>query len=338
MEIGTDQRVVVSERSQVSAVRHLATQVALQAGCDAEDAHRAGLVATELGTNLVKHAGRGGEILVSRISGLSGSGVQLRSLDTGPGIESLGAALADGYSSAGTPGTGLGAIRRLSNLFDIYSVKGLGTAVLARVAARGSAHDEAAGFEAGGVCVPHPGETISGDLASISAHGDRVIVALADGLGHGAGAHEAAKAALAALPANGTTAGPSDLLAQMHAATRHTRGSALSVACLRTGARVLNFAGVGNVAGLVAENGVLRHLVSSNGTLGHQVRAFQEFQYGWAPQSRLIMHSDGLSSSWTLDRHVGLLNRHPALVASVLYRDFSRHRDDATVIVVQERR
>ena len=37
----------------------------------------------------------------------------------------------------------------------------------------------------------------------------------------------------------------------------------------------------------------------------------------------LVMHSDGLTSRWSLDAYQGLLSRHPALIAGVLYRDFS---------------
>jgi hypothetical protein len=45
------------------------------------------------------------------------------------------------------------------------------------------------------------------------------------------------------------------------------------------------------------------------------------------------MHSDGLTSHWSLDAYPGLRLRHPALVAAVLYRDYQRGRDDVTVVV-----
>jgi hypothetical protein len=49
-----------------------------------------------------------------------------------------------------------------------------------------------------------------------------------------------------------------------------------------------------------------------------------------------VMHSDGLSTHWSLDDYRGLRQRHPAIVAAVLYRDFSRRRDDVTVVVGRE--
>jgi hypothetical protein len=50
----------------------------------------------------------------------------------------------------------------------------------------------------------------------------------------------------------------------------------------------------------------------------------------------LIMHTDGLTSHWSLEQSPGLGRRHPTIIAAVLYRDFSRHRDDVTVFVARE--
>jgi hypothetical protein len=50
------------------------------------------------------------------------------------------------------------------------------------------------------------------------------------------------------------------------------------------------------------------------------------------------MHSDGIATQWDLGRYPGLLARDPSLIAGVLYRDFLRGRDDATVVVLKDRR
>jgi hypothetical protein len=79
-----------------------------------------------------------------------------------------------------------------------------------------------------------------------------------------------------------------------------------------------------------------RHAVSYPGTLGHQARVFREFTYPWERGATLIMHSDGLATHWTGEHIAGLSRRHPAIVAALLYRDFSRERDDVTVVVGRE--
>ena len=49
------------------------------------------------------------------------------------------------------------------------------------------------------------------------------------------------------------------------------------------------------------------------------------------------MHSDGISSKWRVSTYPGLMTAHPALLAGVIYRDFSRTNDDATVLVLGDR-
>ena len=49
----------------------------------------------------------------------------------------------------------------------------------------------------------------------------------------------------------------------------------------------------------------------------------------------LIMHSDGLQSRWSLEKYAGLVGQHPGVIAGVLYRDYTRGRDDVTVAAVQ---
>jgi hypothetical protein len=48
------------------------------------------------------------------------------------------------------------------------------------------------------------------------------------------------------------------------------------------------------------------------------------------------MHSDGISARWRLEAYEGLADAHPALIAGIIYRDFGRPRDDATVLVLTD--
>jgi hypothetical protein len=101
----------------------------------------------------------------------------------------------------------------------------------------------------------------------------------------------------------------------------------------------VRYVGLGNIAGtILPQTGPSRHLVSTPGTAGHQARKIVEFTYPWEPGCLLLMHSDGLQTHWSLDPYPGLRERHPSLIAGVLYRDYARKRDDVTVIVAREAR
>ena len=123
----------------------------------------------------------------------------------------------DGTSTAGTPGTGLGAIERLASVFDIYSAPGAGIALLARVWPTPPPPEEDVAI--GGLSVPRPGEQVSGDCWTISTVPGCTRVFVADGLGHGPGAAEASEAAAAVFRdhAGGSL---TQLLERMHDALR----------------------------------------------------------------------------------------------------------------------
>jgi anti-sigma regulatory factor (Ser/Thr protein kinase) len=326
--------IAVRESTQVGTVRRAAVDLATELGFDEEDRTRVALVATEMSTNLVKHGGGDGEVLLQTAGGAGGPVVELVALDRGPGIADVGRAMQDGMSTAGTPGTGLGAIRRLATRFDLYS-NGGGTAVFAAVAAAGAARDDG-GFETGAVCVPYPGEHVCGDAFAVGGHDGRTTVCVVDGLGHGPLAAEAAKAATKIVAARHELA-PADLMQRLHEALRPTRGAAAAIADVDARRGIVRYCGVGNIAATILANGATRSLVSHHGTLGHDARRIAEFQYPWSASSTLVLNSDGLVSNWSLARYPGLAERAASLVAAVLYRDCRRQRDDTTVLVVRGR-
>jgi hypothetical protein len=274
-------------------------------------------------------------LLVCGIQRNGASGVELIALDKGPGMVDVDACMRDGYSTAGTPGNGLGAIRRIADLMDIYSVPKQGTVVLARVLQKYAAKPTPSSFEVGAVNVPVKGETLCGDAWSVSEAEGRLLAMVADGLGHGPDAAKASQEALAVLRESAGMR-PCEILDEMHAALRSTRGAAVSIAELRAGNPEVRFAGVGNVSGSILSRGLQRSMVSHNGTLGHAVRHCQEFTYPWGSNSLLVMHSDGITSQWDLKHYPGILMRDPTVIAAVIYRDYKRGRDDATVFVARE--
>jgi len=317
----------VTDATQVGEARRLAARICGDAGFDETLAGQVAIVATELATNMLRHAG-GGEMLVRRMAEPA-DGLELIALDRGPGIPDVGRALKDGHSSRGSQGTGLGAVQRLSTRFELFTASG-GTAVMARFEAAAAPPPA---FEHGAVCIPFPGETECGDAWLLDPTGEGFRLLVVDGLGHGHQAHEAAGTICETVASH--LPGPAAALEDAHLAARATRGAAAALAELAPGARTVRFAGVGNVTGALVASGASHSLVSINGTLGHGVVKPREFSYAAAPGALLIMASDGLATRWSLEAYPGLAARHPALVAAVLYRDFWRRRDDVSVVAVR---
>jgi anti-sigma regulatory factor (Ser/Thr protein kinase) len=325
----TDQQCVpVTEASQVGEARRLAARLAKAAGFGETEIGRITLLATELGNNLARYA-KGGRMLVQTIATASGTAAEIMAIDSGPGMADVNRCLQDGYSTGGTPGTGLGAVRRQASVFDVHSTPGLGTVVMARVNLERATR--AGAFTWGSVSIAKPPELVCGDTWRVIARGSELAVLVADGLGHGPLAATAARKAADVFEEH-AFAEPRVVIERAHAAMPGTRGAAVAIARL-DGLR-LDYAGVGNIAGTVAAPERSAGLVSQNGTVGVQVRKVQQMEYSLPQRGVLIMHSDGLSQRWSLDAYPGLLTRHPAVIAGVLSRDFSRGHDDATVVVV----
>jgi len=325
--------LAVVDRSQVASARQAVHAMAARAGFNETDTHRAGIVATELASNLVKHAEQGGQLLVraSRGTQPADGEVEIFALDRGPGMADVARSLVDGYSTAGSQGAGLGAVRRLADAFDIYSQNGKGTAVLARLRPEGAEPVRTESFDVAGVSVAMPGEDVCGDAWGVVTDRGRAVISVIDGLGHGTFAADAATAGIAAI--SGRSGGTSaEILTTVHEALRHTRGAAGAIVSIEPRGSVVTVAGIGNVSAVIVADGHVRQAVSLGGILGHAVRTFRQYQYPWPEGALLVMHSDGLTSHWSLDAYPGLRQRHPALVAAVLYRDYQRGRDDVTVV------
>lgn len=318
--------IQVDDASAVAEARRRAVAAARLLQFDELRAGELALVATELATNLLKHGG-GGRLLLDETE----ARIDLLAIDRGRGMADIGACLADGYSTTGTPGTGLGAVRRLADHFEVGSWPGQGTAVLASMA-REKPGADAPRPRVGGVMVPKQGEAVSGDGWSSHEDASGCTVFVVDGLGHGTGAAVAANEAVKLFQRH-CGEPPSHIIEAVHRGLRHTRGGAVAAARIDWASRTVAFAGVGNIAGVVVgPDRQLRRMVSHNGTAGHVVRKIQSFDYpcGHGP---MILHSDGIATSWSLDAYAGLPRAHPLLLAGVLYRDFARARDDATVVV-----
>lgn len=321
----------MGDASCVGAARRHAATLSAALDWDATTAGRLALVVTELAGNLVRHAQHGRLLLATR--GGSQPEVEVLSLDDGPGIADTAKALGDGFSTGGTPGTGLGAVRRLADDFDLHSEVPVGTVIVARVRPPGGT-PPALAFRYGVAATCAPGETVSGDGWALAFDGPRAAVLMADGLGHGPDAAEASQAAIAQF-----TKAPfmplDETLALAHAALRITRGAAAAYVIADAQAGSLRCAGAGNITTRMVSGTVNKTMLSQHGTLGVQVRKPETTDAAWPDHAVLVLHSDGVQTRWPAEMLAPLLSRDPGLGAAWLLHRHLRGRDDATVLLLQ---
>lgn len=328
----------VTEASQVAAPRRTVLRLAEHLGFSDERAGSAALIASELATNLTKHA-KEGEILLRVLDSPAGDpdGIQIAAVDRGPGMRNPNQSRSDGFSTSGSLGYGLGAVERQSDAFDFFTDPN-GTVFVASIwreapdrAGRGSRYD------VGAVHVAKPGEDVCGDAWCSRSRDGRLSILVADGLGHGLHAHEAAEAAVEVFKKSHEHP-PARVIEDIHAALRATRGAAVAMLAVDTERGTATYAGLGNItSSIIVSSTVAHHLVAHNGTAGHTAARIQEFRYPAPAGSVIALWSDGLRNNWRLDAYPGLRARSASVIAAILYRDFSRRRDDVTLVVATDR-
>lgn len=331
--LASQHSIAISDVSQIGEARRCASRFADEVGFDETTRGKAAIIATELATNLAHHASAG-EVFLRTMHGAS-KGLEILSIDHGPGISNITQCLEDGYSTRGTAGNGLGAVRRLSSVFEMESSPSAGTVVVSQLLF--DRPPSATPRSSWGVIGRQaPMETFCGDTWRLAERAEDLVLMMVDGLGHGP---EAAKAAdLAAKSFEQDPFAPlSETAQRIDRAMRGSRGGAVALACLEWQAGIVRYVGVGNISARLKPIGdePARGLLSHNGIVGVQARKIQEFQYPLPQDGILVMHTDGLQTRWSLEGYPGWISYHPATMAGMLYRDHTRGRDDVTVAVVR---
>lgn len=321
------QVLVIEDNSQIGHARRTAQRLAEQHGFGDSDAGRVALVATELASNVLKHAGSG-ELHLRLLPRQGDAGIEMIAVDRAQGFD-LDACLADGFSTGGTQGIGLGAVARQADVFDVFADH-RGAVLLARLYPRS---DRQADLPYGVSQHSLHNDPACGDVWHLAIHGDDISALIVDGLGHGEDAERAARAGEKAFALTPFGA-PMVLMEDMHREMIGTRGGAVAFAQFHGDRASLTFAGIGNIGASLIASDKSRGLASHPGIVGGQYRKAQPFDYAHVNGHLLIMYSDGLQSRWNLQDYPGLVHRHPAVIATVLHRDFCRGRDDVTVLVV----
>ena len=100
----------------------------------------------------------------------------------------------------------------------------------------------------------------------------------------------------------------------------------------------INFVGIGNISAFIVEDSIRKTMVSQNGIIGEFLLKIKENTYNFNDNSLFVFHSDGISASWNLKDYPGVEYKDPAIIAGILYRDYTRGNDDLTIVVGKKRK
>ena len=300
--------------------------------------HRLGeieIIIAEITSNLVKYAKKNPFIL-ARIIQEDGGGIEMIAIDQGPGMRMPAKMMEDGHSTQKTLGQGLGAIRRLSNVFDLYSMAGWGTILLSKSFIEKGYKAATNIFTVDAVCVAKKDQVVCGDAWSVRRESKKLKIAMIDGLGHGSSAHTAALLAVETLDQHPKNQ-PTEELREIHEALKKTRGAVITIAHIDHLNHQMHYSGVGNISMKMVSTLNAKGCFSYNGIVGHILPASlnnHTLQIN-EKMDMLVMHSDGINSRWDLQKYPGLLQHHPAVICATIYKDHDRGNDDSTILVAK---
>ena len=179
-----------------------------------------------------------------------------------------------------------------------------------------------------------PGERESGDLHVVVPFQDGILVALADGLGHGSEAAEAARIAAATL-CEEPQLPAADLVLRCHAALRKTRGVVLGLASIDTRYHQLSWIGIGNIDATLtrADRAAPKEsLPNRGGVVGYQMPPLRVTTRVIAADDTLVLLTDGIDS----DSKIGApLDWSPQELADHILAQHAKQTDDALALVVR---
>jgi anti-sigma regulatory factor (Ser/Thr protein kinase) len=328
-------KFLLPDRTYQGLVRSELRKLSELAGFTGHRLGEAEIIIAEITSNLVKHTEKGGEIL-ARVFKTPVPGIEFVAVDRGPGMNKPAKMLEDGSSTSNTLGQGLGAISRLSGVFDLYSLPGWGTVLFSRIYLNKNAVLPQSRIEINAINVCKTNETLCGDQWWAESDGKKCRLAMIDGLGHGIFANRAAKDAVDAFRL-GPQPAPVDQLRALHERLKKTRGAVITVAYLDMINQQLRYSGVGNITMKIVSSSSSKGCLSYNGIVGHIMPAtLNNHSLQIDRRSDLIvMHSDGLSARWDLQKYPGIFQHHGMTICGVLYKDFDRNNDDSTVLVAK---
>ncbi|PBJ10091.1 SpoIIE family protein phosphatase [Flavobacterium sp. ACN6] len=324
----------IDDRSLIAFIKREIHNLALQLGFTPHRAAETDIIVAELTSNLIKYA-NGGELLYRAHLENGYNEIEIYCLDKGVGFENVAKIMNDGYSSSNTLGHGLGSIKRLSNDFQIYSMKNWGCVQYVRICEKPNLELPAlqTGISHAAIAVNYPGEKICGDGYHIkySTRGFQIFVG--DGLGHGESAGEAIQAAIKIFKQSAETE-PSAILRDIHSRVKKTRGLVGTIASVDYKSETWNICGIGNINTRIYNGLENKTYTPYNGIIGHNIpRTLNSTIVPYKRHQIIVMHSDGLRTRWNLNDMTSILKQSSSIIASALFKENVRGTDDATILV-----
>lgn len=327
--------IEVSTSLDIVVARERTKALAKELGFDNARAEETAIAVSELASNLVKHAGRG-RLTLSPIWEKNRSGIQIESLDSGPGIADIEQAITDGFSTVGSWGLGLGAVNRLMDDFRITSPisTGGGTHIVCKRWIRVEAHPASCPLDFGAATRPHPFETVNGDAFILERGCGQALVGVVDALGHGPPAHHAAQRATLYVK-NHAWEPLERIFRGADLACRGTHGAVMALVRFDWMRWRLTYASLGNIECRVFGSGEPLNFVVRRGVIGLQRTDPVISEHAWKPAATMVVHSDGVQSHWRWEDFPGLEDMRASTAAHQLLSRLARDDDDATVLVVK---
>ena len=338
----------IDNESDVGVCRRKAVSLASQMGFDEVKTGEVAIMVTELVTNVIKHGGGKGQVVICQYSDTQNhKAIEVWCCDSGKGIGDFQKFSKDGFTKKGSLGIGMGTIRRFSDEMEINPPLDMD---LRNTILSGYPHFKNCirtlkylpnknwlgtnrKLEIGAASRCKPGELLNGDSYIVNHMGPNLcIAAVIDGLGHGSEANLASQLAReqiilkSDLPVN-------TLMQHVHNALQGTRGSTIGLIRLDTELHKLSFSGIGNIEGFLFSPEGKKNFLSFGGIMGHNMRTPRVFDFDFNPGDTICMYSDGITSRWKTDDLEW--TEHPQKIAEYIINQFSRPNDDATVLIIR---
>ena len=324
----------IDDRSLIAFIKREIHNLALHIGFTPHRAAETDIIVAELTSNLIKYA-NGGELLYRANVEEEHNVIEIYSLDKGAGFENLSKIMNDGYSSSNTLGHGLGSIKRLSNDFQIYSMKNWGCVQYIKICEKADSilPPLQSGLNYAAIALNYPNEKFCGDGYHIKNSRRGFQIFLGDGLGHGENAYEAVQLAIKAFKQSLETE-PAEILRDIHAKVKKSRGLVATIASVDYASETWNICGIGNISTRIYDGLDNKTYTPYNGIIGHNIpRTLNSTAVPYKKHQIIVMHSDGLRTRWNLNDMTSILKQHSGIIASAVLKENIRGTDDSSILV-----